>query len=42
MATVKTNINGIITEVQVREFLGMYQIVAGPYTLGMVRKDEVL
>lgn len=42
MKTIKTKIHGIIIEVIVREFNGMYQIVSGVYTCGLIRKDEVL
>lgn len=39
---ITTLIHGKATEVLVREFEGMYQIIAGPYTCGLIRKDEVL
>lgn len=42
MKTIETIIHGKATKVEVREYLGMYQIVLGPYALGLVRKDEVL
>lgn len=40
--TIKTNINGKLQEVTVREFIGMYQILTGPYAMGLIRKDEVV
>lgn len=40
--TVKTVINGKVTEVEVREFAGMYQIVSGAYACGIIRKEEIL
>lgn len=40
--TIKTEINGKVTEVKVREFAGMYQIVEGAYLGGLVRKSEVI
>lgn len=42
MKTIQTIINGRIETLEVREFCGMYQVISGPYMLGIVRKDEVL
>jgi hypothetical protein len=39
---IKTIINGKATEVEVREFAGMYQILTGPYAMGIIRKDEII
>lgn len=42
MKIITTLINGKITELQVRDFLGMYQILTGPLAMGLIRKEELL
>lgn len=42
METIQAKINGKIETLEVREFAGMYQILSGPYAMGILRKDEVL
>ncbi len=39
---IKATINGKEQKVTVREFNGIYQILTGPYAMGIIRKDEVI